>query len=402
MSKIPVITDEAFMQNPYPTLEHLLAQDRSTKHEATDQWFFTRYKDVESILKSPDFLTDNAPEWIAQLDTIFPYDLSTAKKLSPYFLFFVNPDQHTTMRKTIGQVINRETFENARNVITKIADELIANIPANQEIDFFQAYADPLPVYTIFNILGIPADDYELLRPLVGKITTILFPMNSVKKFKEMNDAMAELEQYLLALLAKKRKNRQSDPFSALAQMHEQGIIETQDELIAICITLILTGEETTTISISSGIYTLARHPEQMQLLKQQPQLIETAVAELLRYESPVTYTARIAKKDLVVNDIRIKKGEKVLVSMSGANRDPRQYTDPNKLDITRKNIKNLAFGSGIHTCLGTVLARMETEIAINHLLQKFSDIRIFSPKIEWESTGNFRLLKSLRVKCTI
>jgi cytochrome P450 len=172
----------------------------------------------------------------------------------------------------------------------------------------------------------------------------------------------------------------------------------SEEEIISVCMLLFLTGEETTVNLIGNGMLALLSHPEQMQQIKTQPMLIQSAVEEILRYDSPIQITTRVATEDVVLDGVTVRCGEKVLVVLGAANRDPGQFPDPDRFDITRANNNHLAFADGIHYCLGAALTRIEGEIAINALVQQLPDLQLSQDRVEWRKKVAFRSLKALPI----
>ncbi|MBW4632298.1 MAG: cytochrome P450 [Iphinoe sp. HA4291-MV1] len=213
-----------------------------------------------------------------------------------------------------------------------------------------------------------------------------------------MNKVALEFTDYFKSLIAQRQKSPQQDLLSALITVKEEDNKLSEEEIISVCMLLFFAGEETTVNLISNGMLALLRHPQQMQQLKTQPTLIQSAVEEMLRYDSPIQIITRVATEDVDIDGITIRFGEKVLVILGAANRDPAQFPDPDRFDITRTNNSHLAFVDGIHYCLGAVLARIEAEIAINTLVQQLPDLKLSQDKLEWRNKVGSRRLKALPV----
>jgi hypothetical protein len=229
-------------------------------------------------------------------------------------------------------------------------------------------------------------------------VGNILDPLKSLEDYEQMNKVALEFTDYFKSLIAQRQKSPQQDLLSALITVKEEDNKLSEEEIISVCMLLFFAGEETTVNLISNGMLALLRHPQQMQQLKTQPTLIQSAVEEMLRYDSPIQIITRVATEDVDIDGITIRFGEKVLVILGAANRDPAQFPDPDRFDITRTNNSHLAFVDGIHYCLGAVLARIEAEIAINTLVQQLPDLKLSQDKLEWRNKVGSRRLKALPV----
>ncbi len=235
----------------------------------------------------------------------------------------------------------------------------------------------------------------------IGRGQSRLFrgsPDRTVEQAKAAQDALIELTEFFRKTVAERKRNKGNDLISLLIDIEEEGEVLTEEELYAQCIALLFAGHETTRNLIGNGMYTLLKHPEETAELRQNPDMIRTTVEELLRYESPVQFTARVLKEDIEICGQRIPRKWTILCMLGAANRDPKRFKDPNKLDLKRLNNQHLAFSAGPHACIGGQLARLEGQIAIQNLVQRFPNMKLTGPKPEWASTFGFRGLKSLPV----
>lgn len=256
----------------------------------------------------------------------------------------------------------------------------------------------PLPCNVIAAILGVPVEDWLKLYHWSDELSNILDPLRSLEDYEQMNRVALEFTNYFKTLIPQRQKSPQQDLLSALITVKEQDNKLSEEEIISVCMLLFFTGEETTVNLIGNGMLALLRHPQQMQQIKTQPMLIQSAVEEILRYDSPIQITTRVATEDIDLDGITIRVGEKVLVVLGAANRDPAQFPDPDRFDITRVNNSHLAFADGIHYCLGAALTRIEGEIAINALVQQLPDLQLSQDKVEWRNKVAFRSLKALPI----
>jgi cytochrome P450 len=223
-------------------------------------------------------------------------------------------------------------------------------------------------------------------------------PNRTVEEARAAQDALVELTNFFRETVADRRRNKGTDLISLLIDIEEEGEALTEEELYAQCIALLFAGHETTRNLIGNGMYTLLRHPEQAAELSHNPEMIRSAVEELLRYESPVQFTARVLKEEIEICEQPIRKGWTVLCMLGAANRDPKQFKEPDRLDLKRLNNQHLAFGAGAHFCIGAQLARLEGQVAIAQLVQRFPAMKLANTQPEWASTFGFRGLTNLAV----
>jgi len=262
-----------------------------------------------------------------------------------------------------------------------------------------QEFANPMPVRIILEMLGIPQ---ELRDTFVNWSRDIAVfrgsPDRTVEQARAAQDALIALTDFFRKTVAERRRHKGNDLISLLIDIEEEGEVLTEEELYAQCIALLFAGHETTRNLIGNGMYTLLQNPQQTAQLRENPEMIRSAVEELLRFESPVQFTARVLKEDIEICGQPIRKGWTVQCMLGAANRDPKQFKEPDQLDLKRLNNQHLAFSAGLHFCIGAQLARLEGQIALLNLVQRFPQMKLTGPRPEWASTFGFRGLKSLPV----
>src|ERR1700689_2138551 len=267
------------------------------------------------------------------------------------------------------------------------------------EVELMREFANPMPVRIISEMLGIPHALHDTFVNWSRAIAVFRGnPNRTVDQARAAQNALIELTDFFQKTVAERRRSKGNDLISLLIDIEEEGEVLTEEELYAQCIALLFAGHETTRNLIGNGIYTLLQHPQQMAELREKPEMIRSAVEELLRYESPVQFTARVLKEDIEICGQPIRKGWTVLCMLGAANRDPKQFKEPDRLDLKRLNNQHLAFGAGAHFCIGAQLARLEGQVAIANLVQRFPAMKIVGPRPEWASTFGFRGLTSLPV----
>ncbi|MBD3648506.1 MAG: cytochrome P450, partial [Pseudomonadales bacterium] len=283
-------------------------------------------------------------------------------------------------------------------VICAFVEQLLDNVDG--EFDLIKDLAEPLPAMVIAEMMGVPANERHYFLDWSHDLTgaTIVSRPDLIRK---ASVAEREMRRYLHMLVEQKRTQPADDFISRLVQAEVEHDQLTRDEVVSTCILLLSAGHETTTRLIGNGLYTLFRHPEQLQQLRDDRSLMENAIEEMLRYEPPVQMTIRFLARDLEFCSHRMKAGQMVLVNLAAANRDPHANPDPDTFDITRPSVNHIAFGYGIHLCLGLSLARLEARIVFNSLLDRFPDLACAETDPSWQGNPFFRGLDRLQVRTT-
>ncbi|BCU83088.1 polyketide biosynthesis cytochrome P450 PksS [Polycladomyces abyssicola] len=288
-----------------------------------------------------------------------------------------DPPDHTRLRNLVQQAFTPRMIERMRERIEEIAEDLLDAIVSSpgREVDLIRDYAFPLPIIVISDMLGVPREDRDRFREWSNAVVSTI---NRPEGFEEIRSQMKDFQDYLGRLFEERRRNPREDLISGLLAAEEQGDRLSEKELYSMVFLLIIAGHETTVNLIGNGVLALLQHPEQMALLRRERQLITTAVEEILRYYSPVEMsTNRWVGEDFSFGGQSFQHGDLVLVSIGSANRDERRFPDPDVFDITREPNPHIAFGKGIHYCLGAPLARMEGQIAISRLLDRLPELHL-------------------------
>lgn len=363
--------------NPYPTFSLLRTQDPIHAIKLEDgqtAWFLTRYEDVLAVLKDQRFIKDHR-----KLLTPEQLELSQGNigaMMNMHMLSFDPPD-HTRLRALVNLSFTPRLVEQWRERIQVITDELIDAMQEQQgsEIDLIDAFAFPLPIIVITEMLGVPSEDRLKFRAWSN---ALLDGLNDPTSFEHIQMQMFEFAMYLHNLIETKRQQETDDLVNRLIQVESDGDKLNELELISMIFLLLVAGHETTVNLISNGTLALLQRPDQKRLLQDDPTLIKNAVEEFLRFHSPVARsTSRWAGEDLEFGGKEMRRGDVVEMSLAAANHDPALFAEPDELDITRKENHHLAFGHGIHFCLGAPLARLEGQIAIGTLLHRLPDLRL-------------------------
>ncbi|MEX2972149.1 cytochrome P450 [Streptomyces sp. C184] len=310
----------------------------------------------------------------------------------------LNPPDHTRMRALVSQAFTRRRVERLAPRIEELTDELFTAMERTQgPVDLIEGLATPLPVAVISELLGVPTEDRHRMLTWSHAVARALVPDFLLPPGAAEQEAQArrEFTDYLRELVVERRRAPGDDLLSALVTVHDDGDVLTENELLATCTLLLIAGHETTVNLIGNGTLALLRHPDQLARLRSDPALTDNAVEELLRYDSPVQLTVRFALQDAEVAGVPVPAGSTLLMLIGAANRDPAAYEHPERLDIGRTPLRHLAFGQGIHFCLGAPLARLETQIALRMLLARAPQVRL-AGEPEWKDHITLRGLSRL------
>ena len=390
--------DPKFHSNPYPILDRLRQEDPIHK-SIFGTWIITRYADAVSILNDERFNVDNLPERL-QLKSSYlkEGDLQTLSQTINQWFLFLNPPDHTRLKRVVTPAFSPAAIEVLRHKIQAIVDDLLAKVKQKGEMDIIKDLASPLSALVIAEIFGFPREDYEKLIHWSSEEFFLLQQPWSLEAYQHQNQVIKENKEYLVEKIAEYKKEPNDGLLSYLINQKNIENQLTEEEIISTCI-LINTGAQDSTRSlIGNGILALLNHSESLLYLQQNPNAIKNAVEEFVRYDSPIQYVARRAMEDIEIAGKLISKGDTVIVYIGAANRDPEEFTNPDQLDFNRRN-RHIAFGGGIHHCLGIFLAKVEAQIAINTLIQSLPDIRINREKLDWHESITLRGLKTLPVR---
>jgi cytochrome P450 len=371
----PDLASPAFKANPHPFYARLREEEpvwRTTLPDKRTAWLVTRYEDVAAVLKDDNFAKD--PRGAQEQRAEGPWVPGFLKPLEQNMLDLDDPD-HKRLRTLVSKAFTPRLIERLRGRIEAICQELLGAMERKGRAELVRDYALPLPATVIAELLGVPAGDHRKFHRWSNRIVSV----SSGRDVWQALPAALAFVRYLRKMAERRRVSPGEDLMSALVQAEEAGDKLSQDELLAMSFLLLVAGHETTVNLIASGTLALVQHPDQLEKLKSDPLLIKPAVEELLRYTSPVEIsTERYARQDLEVSGTEVPRGELVLGVLGSANRDERYFDEPDALDLARDPNKHLAFGrGGVHHCLGAPLARMEGQIAITALLQRFPDLRL-------------------------
>jgi cytochrome P450 len=376
-----------FQSNPHPNFHELRSLDPVHWQAASGYWILTRFADVTAFLKDERF----------GKGTMFRTGGHDDDRLSPMdamrrdWMLLKDPPEHTRLRALVSRAFTPRVVALLANNIQAITDALLDDAMQKPSFDAIGALAYPLPVTVIAILLGVPVEDRDVFLQFSQQFASVLEVNKSADDLARGNQLAEAMGDYFRRLIAHKRRHPQEDLISRLIEVEESGTRLNEQELIATCIMLLFAGHETTVNLIGNGLLALLRHPAELNRLAQQPEQMSRAVEELLRYDRPVSAVFRVAQESVEIGGRTIGPGQDVMGALVAANRDPARFTEPDHLDIGRDEGQALAFGQGIHYCLGAPLARLEASIAFKTLLRRMPAIRVGPEPLVWRKSFVFR-----------
>lgn len=386
---------EAFFQDPYPVYRKMREQDTAfwlaTPEESVTggAWMITRYEDVKNILRTAQDTSQDIKRLVPE----------TQRTPFHYMLLYSDPPDHTRLRSLISAPFTQAGVNRLSQMITQLADQLIDDMLERDEVDFMASFAEPFPVNVITQLLGTPFEEAGLLRQWTNELgLSFDSTINDPAIMQRGAQALAEITEYFADLMARPKPPEGSILASLMADSAAAKC--NPAEAMAQCMLLLFAGHETTLNMLGNGLYALLNHPEELSKLRRNPDLMDSMINEVLRFESPFQRaTFRVATAPLQLQTQVIEIGERVSPVLSAANRDPAQFDEPDRFEIERKPNRHLSFGLGIHRCLGEKLARSEGRIAFTRLLERCPKLELGDPKPLWKKRSLFRALQTLPLK---
>jgi pimeloyl-[acyl-carrier protein] synthase len=397
-----LVSDE-FLDDPYPLLRQLRHEEPVFWSESIGGWILTRYDDIVPTFRDVAHFSNYGR--FAKVVEYLPAE--RRKKFEPFETHYrqksmlqSDPPDHTRLRALIVKVFNANSIEEMRPKIKKIVNDVIDAVEPRRQMDVIRDLAFPLPFSVLGKIMGLPNTDQDNVKLWADEILLFQGVNRPPEAILERSQAaLLAMRSYLTDLVNEKRRKPGEDLISELVKVEAEGIRLTEQELVYTCITMLGAGHETTTSLIGNGLFTLLSHPEEWRKLRENPSLLNSAIEEMLRYESPVARQPRVIKEDIELGGKKMLGGQVAFQMLNAANRDPDYFPDPDKFDIERQNNKHVAFGMGIHFCVGAGLARTEGQEVFKAIMERLPDIRLVSDKPIWDRhKPNSRMLHTLQV----
>ena len=357
--------DPGFVRDPYPVFDRLRGQGRALWHEPMGMYLAFRHADADAVLRS------------RRLGRLFtprePTDVwGTFNWLHADSILDSEPPKHTRLRALVAKAFARGHVERLRPRVRQLANALLDEVEGNGRLDVVTDYAEPLPVMVIAELLGIPEHEQAPLRPWSQDIVKMYELDRTPEQEARARQSSEEFAEYVAVLAKRRRASPGDDLVTHLVQVEEAGEKLDEHELIATCVLLLNAGHEASVNGFGNGVVALFRNPDQLDWLRRDPGgIAETAVEEFLRYDAPLQLFERTATEDVEVAGVTLRRGEKIAALLGSANRDPEVFQAPGRMDVTRAPNRHLAFGAGIHHCLGAPLARLEMQISLPVLLER-------------------------------
>jgi cytochrome P450 len=378
----------------------LRAEAPVLREPTSGDWFVTG--DAAAVAEGGDgrLSSDRTAVYLAGLPE------ATRERLRPFarargdMMLFVDPPKHTRLRGLVNRAFTPRVVEELRPRVEALVDDLLTPARERGEIDVIADLAEPLPGVVIAELLGVPPADRPLFKRWSDDFARAIGGNVTPEIALRGQESLQAMRDYLKDAAATRRAQPADDLLGGLVAAEAEGDRLNEDELLATCALLLFAGNETTTNLIGNGLLALLRHPDQWQRLRTDPTLIRSAVEEMLRYDSPVQGTVRVARENLDLDGARIGRGDLVSLMLAAANHDPAQFPDPDRLDLDRGDRRHLSFALGPHFCLGAALARLEGQIAIAAVVTKFPALRPRSEAPQWKPSIYFRGLQTLPVVC--
>jgi hypothetical protein len=376
-----------YAADPHPQYARLRERDPVHRSPLVGGWVLTRFRDVEAVLRDARFSADDRSwsrfEGIRRRNEragVWPKD-----GFEPSLLRLDPPD-HTRLRRLVTKAFTPRAIAALEPRIEKLVAELLDAVPAGG-FDVIRELAYPLPVTVIAELLGVPREDLARFKHWSDEVVRSI-GVATLDDLRRARRASDELSGYLATIAEERRSEPRDDLLSALLRAEEAGDQLTRKEVLSTCLLLLVAGNETTTNLIGSGVLALLRHPDQHARLREDPALLPNAVEEMLRFDGPVQLTSRFPLEDVAWPGGRVfRKGQQVLLGIAAANRDPEANPHPERFDVTRAEVRHLAFGQGVHFCLGAALARLEARHAIGALVRRFPGLRLAEAPVWGDNT---------------
>jgi pimeloyl-[acyl-carrier protein] synthase len=390
------LLDPAVLADPYPLYARLCEEDPVHWDQFLHCWVVTRYADVHQVLHS--FSADRTPSPEAMRALGLGHIEPIAEVMVKQMLFLDAPD-HTRLRKLCSTAFTPRRVELLEGRVEAIANDLIDKVIANKRMDVVADFAAPFPAIVTAHLLGVPAEDHAQLKAWSADFAEMLgnFQHNP-ERIDRVLKSVADMTGYFRRAVREEERPLPEGLIRSLVEAEIDGNRLSEEEVIANTIVTMVGGQETTTNLIGNGLLTLLRQPDKLAELRDNPDIAESAIEELLRFETPSQHTGRICREDTIMGGKLIKKGDAVMAVMAAGNRDPRRFADPDALDLRRTDNRHLAFGWAAHFCFGAPLARMEGRIAFTTLLRRLPELALGEGKLSWRENLGLRGLKSLQV----
>ena len=386
--------------NPYPLYHRLRSQAPFHWDFVLGGWFLTRYADVRAALADPRLTTKNFPFDVSQLPSGLQDELAPFGRVTEREVLYNDAPAHDRLRRPLNRAFNPAAFERLRPGMETLADELLGNAERRGSMNVVSDYSEPLADYMMGELLGLPdsnrAEFIQCCDRLKQFATARRMGHDTVLRAKEAVKSFEVVRAHVRTIIAARRENFADDVIGRAFAIQPNETPPTEDEVLANCVFFLHAGARNMSASITNGVAALLQHPEQFARLREDPRLIAMAVEELLRYETPVQVAIRGVPERIEFAGRSVGPKQLLVLLLGAANRDPEQFADPDRLDLTRHPNRHVSFGAGAHGCVGGWMARFGLAIAIETILHRQSDLRFTPRKLQWNLPAMQRTLRAL------
>jgi len=377
--------DENTRRDPFALYERLQEHDPVHWSPALKSWILTRYDDVRQVCMGQGVSSDRLRPFYDSLKDERRDILSGVMRYLNHWLVFKAPPEHTRLRRLLNTVISPATVAEMGPAIRSAFDHIMQGLDPSQEMDFMKEVAELFPAFVILDMLGVPRQDFRAIKGWSDDLRLFIgTAQGEGDKYRRARDGADHMSAYFREIIALRRREPGSDAISRMVAARDEGGMLSEDELVGCCMLFLFGGHETTTNLLGSAVVALLKHPDQLDRLHAEPTLIDAAVEEFLRYDGPSNSIARVVAQDHELGGKTLRAGERLFAMINAANRDPRQFSDPHRLELARTPNRHLTFGFGIHFCLGAPLARMEAKVCLGELAARFPKMRAGSAPPDW------------------
>jgi cytochrome P450 len=383
--------------DPFPSYQLLRAEDPVHWSDVLGGWVLTRYDDVKNALLDRRFSADRITPFAKHLSADSHAVIADLLQGLGDWAVFTDPPKHTRLRGLMNTAFTSRAIESREPVIQNLVERLLDAIVPVGRTDLIADFAYPLPAAVIAGMLGAYAHHLDRIKRWSDDLAAFVgSALATPDKRTRAQGAMVDMSAHFRALVTARRTQPRDDLMSAMLAAEGQADGLTEDELVATCVLLLFAGHETTTNLIGNGLVALLRHPTQLAALAADPLLAGSAVEELLRYDGPTQAVTRIAVEDVELRGRQIRRGARVFLNLSAANRDPEQFSHAEDLDVRRPDNRHIAFGHAIHFCVGAPLARLEARLAIPAVLRRLPELRLETDALRWSDSYVLRGVEAL------
>ncbi|HET9014549.1 MAG TPA: cytochrome P450 [Thermomicrobiaceae bacterium] len=394
-------TDPAIQADPYPIYREL--RERAPVYRNGPTWLISRHDDIVTLLTDPRVSSARVDQTFAVLPPEVQAELAPLRHVLGSRMLLTDPPTHTRLRNLMTKAFSARMVNGKRARVEEICRELLDAVVEQGSMDVMEDLAVPLPGRVIADMLGVPGADQEQFsrwaRDQVRVYDRAGTANDRIAVMRQGQASMLEMKAYLEAVIEERRHERRDDLVTMLVTVEEEGDRLSVDEMIVMINSLLTGGNNSTAHLIGNAILTLCRHPEELARLRRDPELIRTAIEEVLRFESPVQSTTRVARERIEIGGQTIAAGDGITVLFGAANRDEAVFPEPGRFDVARQPNRQLTFAHGPHFCLGAALARAEAQSAVGAVIRRCADLELVSDEVEWLPGFTFRGPKTLPVR---